>query len=122
MIYEVMLVDCLFSFRGANPLIASIRQQSSSLDVVLQTRIQDFLFQVGPQSRIADWGEQFDPLVKVALRPVGAPDIDFFFSAVEEVEDSGVLQKSTDYAGDVIVSDKLGTHGLKVQLREYQAT
>src|SRR5215831_15815591 len=53
-----------------------------------------------PKHGIFQGKEDFDALIKVPRHPISASKVDFLLSSIMEVEDSAVLQETTDNATD----------------------
>ena len=84
---------------GFDVFVTSVGKQFFGFHVVLKVGLQNgHQFRVA--GRVVNGNEQFDSTVEVAWHPVGAGDEQTFVTAVIEIEDAAVFEKSIDHAGD----------------------
>jgi hypothetical protein len=95
-----LLIKRIFSWGRHHTLIGAIAEQSPSIRGVSQIRRQRYISEVSPQAGVFDRHQHFDPVIKVALHQIRAPNQDFLLldPTIGEVIDPAMLEESPDQA------------------------
>src|SRR4051794_37409189 len=93
------------------PNVLPVGLKLPRLYVVLQAQFKHVVSQHATQGRVVYWNDHLDPAIEVSRHPIGASDIDLLLSTVAEVEDTAVLQESSDDRDDAYVLGKVGNAG-----------
>ena len=77
-------------------MVAAVRLQFPSVEIVQQIVVERFLFDPCGQFRIEDRESDLDPTQQIALQPVGAGAEQVGFAVIAEPPDAAVFEKSTN--------------------------
>ena len=85
--------------------------EKPGVGIVFQVGTETFLDDAPAECRIQNRKRDFDPSKKVSIHPVGAREKNSVVAVVEEIENSAVLEKSSDDGPHADMFRKAGDAG-----------